>query len=671
MTDKELKELKDRLWHSADVLRASAHLAANKYGQPILGLIFLRYADILYKQHKEEIEAEYNRLKGGRMEKSIKDISIEKCGFYLPKCAYYDFINDAPDDAKKATLVKEAMEAIEKENPKMDGVLPKEVYAQLVPEEEPELLSHIVRIFKEIPENSTIDIFGEIYEYFLGNFALAEGKDGGAFYTPATVVRYMVEVLNPQPGQKKFLDPACGSGGMFVQAARYMHHHNASESEQMNFRCYGVEKEPDTVKLAKMNLLLNNVRGDITEANSFYADPYHAVGQFDYVMANPPFNVDEVLVDKVSDDARFNTYGVPRNKSKSTKKKSDKKETVPNANYLWIGYFATALNENGKAALVMANSASDASGSEYDIRKKMIEEGIISQMVTLPSNMFSSVTLPATLWFFDKQKPNTDKKNEILFIDARNVFTQVDRAHRKFSDEQIENLSLISKLYQGDKDSYTTLINKYKNEVLNRCPKYESDAAELCKVEFSYEYELDGIKMIHTFNPLECSYELEYTYFESNDISDIKYFRSLIAEQNALLAGATQKKEFDSMIDGQQDKFKNMKMAVEKNIALGKKILYFIDNYLWIKERFPDGVYTDVIGLCKVAPMDGEDGIIDQNYSLNAGRYVGVVIEDDGLSQEEFKEEMYSLHAEFTALSAEAKNLEELIANHLKELLGE
>lgn len=244
MTDKELKELKDTLWHSADVLRASAHLAANKYGQPILGLIFLRYADILYKQHKEEIEAEYNRLKGGRMEKSIKEISIEKCGFYLPECAYYDVINDAPDDANKATIVKKAMEAIEDENPKMDGVLPKEVYAQLVPEEEPELLSNIVRIFKDIPENSTIDIFGEIYEYFLGNFAFSEGKDGGTFYTPATVVRYMVEVLNPQPGEKKFLDPACGSGGMFVQAARYMHNHNANqtafdeiESELEKFRC--------------------------------------------------------------------------------------------------------------------------------------------------------------------------------------------------------------------------------------------------------------------------------------------------------------------------------------------------------------------------------------------------------------------------------------------------
>lgn len=208
MKDTELKKLKDDLWHSADVLRAGAHLAANKYGQPILGLIFLRYADILYKQHKDEIEAEYNKHKGGRTEKSIKDIAIEKCGFFLPECAYFDYINNAPDDANKAVIVKKAMEAIEDENPKMMGVLPKEVYAQLVPEEEPELLSNIIRIFKDIPENCTVDIFGEIYEYFLGNFALAEGKDGGTFYTPATVVRYMVEVLDPQPGDKKFLEQA-------------------------------------------------------------------------------------------------------------------------------------------------------------------------------------------------------------------------------------------------------------------------------------------------------------------------------------------------------------------------------------------------------------------------------------------------------------------------------
>lgn len=562
MTDIQLKQLKDNLWHSADLLRQGAHLAANKFGQPILGLVFLRYADILFKQHKDEILSEYESLKGGRREKTIKEISVEKIGFYLPECAYFDTINNAPDTSAKATLVKKAMEEIETENPRLEGVLPKDVYAQLVPDEEPDLLSKIVRVFKDIPEDIEIDLFGEIYEYFLGNFALSEGKDGGTFYTPATVVRYMVQVLNPETGDKKFLDPACGSGGMFVQAARYMHNHNASNTDMMKFRCFGVEKEPDTVKLAKMNLLLNNVRGEITEANSFYSDPYNAFGQFDYVMANPPFNVDEVSVERVKDDARFNTYGVPRNKSKAGKKDGDKKETVPNANYLWIGYFATALNENGKAGLVMANSASDAGGSEYEIRKKMIEEGIISQMVTLPSNMFTSVTLPATLWFFDKKKSKTAKKDEILFIDARNVFTQIDRAHRKFSDEQIKNLGIITSLYNGDTQAFQDLIAEYK-------------------------------------------------------------------------------------ANGQQEQ---------------------ID---WLMERFPEGKYQDVIGLCKVAKLEGEDGIKDQDYSLNAGRYVGVVIEDDGVTADEFKAEMQRLHREFETLSAQAKDLEKEIGDNLKSLWGE
>lgn len=559
MTDKELKTLKDNLWHSADMLRSSAHLAANKYGQPILGLIFLRYADILFKQHKKEIDAEYNKYKGTRMERGYKDVAVAKCGFYLPESAYYTAINDAPDNAQKAKLVKEAMEAIEHENPRMDGVLPKDVYGQLVPEEDPELLSRIVRIFMDIPENISIDLFGEIYEYFLGNFALAEGQGGGTFYTPASVVQYMVEVLQPQTGDKKFLDPACGSGGMFVQAARYMHRHNASSQDMMNFRCYGVEKDPDTVKLAKMNLMLNNVRGEITEANSFYSDPYDAFEKFDYVMANPPFNVDEVVLDKVVEDKRFNTYGVPRNKTKkSSKKEGDKKETVPNANYLWIGYFATALNDNGKAALVMANSASDAGGSEYEIRKKMIEDGIISQMVTLPSNMFSTVTLPATLWFFNKQRPN---KDEILFIDARNIFTQVDRAHRKFSKDQIKNLGIISRLYEGDSDSFWALVGEYKSA-------------------------------------------------------------------------------------GKQEQ---------------------VD---WLLERWPEGKYQDVIGLCKVAKLDGEDGIFDQDYSLNAGRYVGVVIEDDGMTEQEFADTMRGLNEEFSELNKEALALQTEIDKNLKELFG-
>ena len=558
MTDIELKNLKDNLWHSADMLRAGAHLAPNKYGQPILGLIFLRYADVLFKQHKAEIDKEYETLKGTRMERSYKDIAVQKCGFYLPECAYFDTINDAPDDAHKAVLVKEAMEAIEKGNPKLENVLPKEVYGQLVPEEDPELLSRIVRVFKDIPENINIDLFGQIYEYFLGNFALAEGQGGGAFYTPPTVVQYMVEVIHPVVGDKKCLDPACGSGGMFVQAARYMHRHNATNQDLMRFRCYGVEKDPDTGKLGKMNLLLNNVRGEITEANSYYSDPYNAFGKFDYVMANPPFNVDEVLVSKVCDDARFTTYGVPRNKTKSAKKNSDKTETVPNANYLWIGYFATALNDSGKAALVMANSASDAGGSELEIRKKMIQDGIISQMVTLPSNMFSTVTLPATLWFFNKQRTN---KDEILFIDARNIFTQVDRAHRKFSDEQIKNLGIITRLYEGDSDAFWQLVDEYKSE-------------------------------------------------------------------------------------GKQEE---------------------VD---WLLERWPEGKYRDVIGLCKVAKITGEDGIEDNDWSLNAGRYVGVVIENDGMTESEFCDEMLLLNADFSKLCAEAGDLQKEIEKNMVELFG-
>ena len=390
----------------------------------------------------------------------------------------------------------------------------------------------------------------------------------------------MVEVLQPQNGEKKILDPACGSGGMFVQAARFMHRHNKASDEVMKFRCYGVEKEPDTVKLAKMNLLLNNVRGEIVEANSFYSDPHNAVGNFDYVMANPPFNVDEVVYDKVKDDPRFNIYGVPKNKSKTAKKGSDKKETVPNANYLWISYFASSLNQTGKAALVMANSASDAGGSELEIRKKMIEEGIISQMVTLPSNMFSSVTLPATLWFFDKQKTqDAQKKDKILFIDARSIFTQVDRAHRKFSDEQIKNLGIITRLYNGDTQAFKDLIAEY-TAALKAAP-------------------------------------------EASDDKEVKT-----------------KNYWQSQID-------------------------------WLNERFPDGTYTDVIGLCKAASIEGEDGIRDQDYSLNAGRYVGVVIEDDGMTQDEFKSKMLGLNTELETLSKEAGTFEKQIAYNLKELFGE
>lgn len=557
--NKKLNDLKKNLWEVADELRANSGLKASAYSTPVLGLIFLKFADAKYRQFEDEIIKEYEILKDGRREKKIEEIAIEKCGFYLPDQSRYSYLLSLSEEEDIANKVKEAMEGIEQFSPEFVGVLPKDNYHDLNADDNNKILNRLLRNFNDIPTDSENDIFGEVYEYFLGNFALAEGQGGGEFYTPRTVVRYMVEVLQPSEG--KVLDPACGSGGMFVQTAHYAQAHKIKNGGQpLNIRAYGVERTGETVKLAKMNLFLNNIRGEITEANSYYADPYDSFETFDYVLANPPFNVDNVELDLVKDQKRFNTYGVPQTKGKKSK--------VPNANYLWINQFATALNKTGKAALVMANSASDAGHSEKEIRKALIKDGIVSQMVALPSNMFSTVTLPATLWFFDKQKK---KKDEILFIDARNIFTQVDRALREFSDEQIKNLAIINRLYEEDNESFYALIKEYE---------------------------------------------------ESRD--------SATSEDD--------KEYFQKQID-------------------------------WLLERFPDGKYQDVIGLCKVATLDGEDGIIEQDYSLNPGRYVGVVIEDDGMTAEQFKQNLISLNGEFRQLNKEAKLLEEQIEKNINNLV--
>lgn len=298
---------------------------------------------------------------------------------------------------------------------------------------------------------------------------------------------------------------------------------------------------------------------------------------------------------------------------------------MPNANYLWISYFATALNDNGKAALVMANSASDAGNSEYEIRKKMIEKGIISQMVTLPSNMFSTVTLPATLWFFDRQKCNSPKKDEILFIDARNVFTQVDRAHRKFSDEQIKNLGIITRLYEGDTQAFTDLISEYQKTI--------DDAKS--KHDIAIE---DENKSFNAFYP--------------------DFEKMMKDKKNGEKELAASKEQHQLILDNIETEYKD---TAE----------YFTAQINWLKERFPEGKYQDVIGLCKAAKLEGEDGIVDQDYSLNPGRYVGVVIEDDGMTEEEFKKTMLGMNKELSKLNEEAKQLESEIESNLKELFDE
>jgi len=451
MTPEQLKDLENSLWATADSFRANSDLKASEYSTPVLGIIFLKFADNKYCQFEEEILNEYEKLKGGRREREICDIAIEKCGFYLPKESRYSYLLNLSEDQEIDKALKIAMAEIEKFKPELEGVLPQDEYFKLTRQDQ-SILTGLLKNFSDIPVDASGDIFGKIYEFFLGKFALSEGQGGGEFFTPTSVVKLMVEIMEPHDGT--VYDPACGSAGMFVQSANFIRNRQSADK---NLFVYGQEKTTETSKLAKMNLAVNGLRGEIRQVNSYYEDPYNSLEQFDYVMANPPFNVDDVILEKVEDQERFNRYGIPKNKSKKSTKKKNDVETCPNGNYLWISLFATSLKENGRASLVMANSASDARHSEAEIRKNLIDDNIIYGMLTLPSNMFYTVTLPATRWFFDRNKQD----NKFLFIDARNIFRQIDRAHRDFTDEHILNIGLISKLHKGDRESFVKLIDSY------------------------------------------------------------------------------------------------------------------------------------------------------------------------------------------------------------------
>jgi type I restriction enzyme M protein len=462
MNKDQLKQLEKDLWSAADNLRANSDLKSSEYSTPVLGLIFLKFADNNYRRHEAEIIAEYQKLKGTRREKEISEIAIAKCGFYLPEHARYDHLLNLPEKQDIAKALKKAMKSIEQYKPELEGALPKDAYFPLTRTDKM-LPKQLLRTFDDIPSDTTGDLFGQIYEYFLAEFARSEGQKGGEFFTPRSVVRLMVEIIEPHGG--KVFDPACGSGGMFVQSGQFIAEHRnlRSTGGSRDVFMSGQEKTRETVNLAKMNLAVNDLRGEIKQANSYYEDPFESFGMFDYVLANPPFNVDDVSLRSVEKDRRFNTYGIPRKKSEA-KKKDKGKETVPNANYLWINLFATSLKPKGRAALVMANSASDARHSEAAIRQTLIGKNLIYAMVTLPSNMFYTVTLPVTLWFFDRRKID----NKILFIDARNTFTQIDRAHREFSDEQIQNIAMISRLHKGRRAEFIALIDRYFAEGMKR-----------------------------------------------------------------------------------------------------------------------------------------------------------------------------------------------------------
>jgi type I restriction enzyme M protein len=508
-------EIESRLWAAADQLRANSKLKSSEYSAPVLGLVFLRYADFKFKKATEEIKP----TKGSRRKIGPDDFKAKGI-LYLSDSARFSTILAMPEGAKLGEALNDAMRAIETDNPDLKDVLPKS-YTHF----DNSLLKELLKTMNSIPMDIEGNAFGKIYEYFLGHFAMSEGQKGGEFFTPLAIVQLIVSIIEPFQG--RIFDPACGSGGMFVQSALFVGEHKKRPGEALSI--FGQERVSETVRLNKMNLAVHGLSGDIREGNTYYEDLHNSTAKFDFVMANPPFNVDKVDKERLKDDPRF-PFGLPR---------------TDNANYLWIQLFFSALNDTGRAGFVMANSASDARSSELDIRQQLIAARVVDVMVAVGSNFFYTVTLPCTLWFFDRGKSDTPRADNVLFIDARHLFRQIDRAHRDWTPAQIEFLANIVRLYR------------------NKDPENLHDSADLTVESF------------------------------------------------------------------------------------GKKTKY-----------------RDVAGLCKVATLAAIEA---QGWSLNPGRYVGVTErkEDDF----DFKERLEELNEELETLNAEARGLEERIAENVTKLL--
>lgn len=451
-------DIEKRLWSAADQLWANTGLKPSEFSTPVLGLIFLRYA-----------EKRFQETERGFAQDGLDPAEVEKYDYqaegvlYLPEKARFSYLLHLAEGENLGKAINEAMLAVETENEELKGVLPRS-YAKL----ENAILTELLRLLAPIEIEG--DAFGKVYEYFLGEFAKREGQKGGVFYTPTSLVKLIVEIIEPFHG--RIFDPACGSGGMFVQSAAFVQRHHKSATSEITL--FGMEKANETVKLAKMNLAVHGLSCDIREANSYYEDPHKSLGRFDFVMANPPFNVSGVDKERLKGDRRF-PLGTP---------------TPDNANYLWIQLFYSSLNDTGRAGFVMANSAADARGTELEIRKKIIQESAIDAIVSIGPNFFYTVTLPCTLWFLDKGKHKTARKDQVLFIDARHIYRQVDRAHREFTPYQIEFIANIARLYRGEKPEFDAGGKALlKEKFPDSC--YQ-DVAGLCKIATLKDIEAQG-----------------------------------------------------------------------------------------------------------------------------------------------------------------------------------
>ncbi|MBO4333683.1 MAG: SAM-dependent DNA methyltransferase [Paludibacteraceae bacterium] len=573
-----IRKLEADLWESADLLRAGSKLTSSQYCMPVLALLFLRYAYSRFKMVEAEL-LKNRPSRGGRVMPVEPSDFAAKSALYLPREAQFDYLVNLSDDQPLGEAVNRAMTLVEEQSEQLTGILPKS-YTMF----SDELLRELLRIFN----NKTLDeiggdVIGRIYEYFLSKFAKAVASDDGVFFTPKSLVKMLVNVLEPKQGV--MLDPACGSGGMFVQTGDFVNASGMNANTQMTF--YGQEKVEYNAQLCLMNMAVHGLNGRIVsgdEANTFYHDAHNLAGKCDYVMANPPFNVDKVKSESASAAGRL-PFGLPGVNAKT--------KEIGNANYLWISYFYAYLNDHGRAGFVMASSATDSAKKDREIREKLVLTGDVDVMVSVGNNFFYTLSLPCSLWFFDKAK-RLENKNRVLFIDARNYYTVVDRTLNEWSEWQLKNLQAIVHLYRGEKEKYQQLISEYKTVLGATTVASAQEALDKQKV----------------------------TAKETLAAAQRKDKKRIEAEQDAL-------------IDELED------------------LLETARQFEWLTSKFGlEGEYQDILGLCKIATIDE---ISVKNYSLTPGAYVGVAeVEDDGV---DFHERMNEIHTELASLNKEANLL--------------
>lgn len=661
-----IEALEKRLWSGADNLRANSNYASNEYFLPVMGLIFLRHAYSRYLQVKPGIEAALPS-RGGQVRPLTKEDFSRKSAIYLKPEAQFDYLVNLKDSDDRAQAVINAMEAIEADYDTLKGILPKSEYQEL----DNDVLGSLLRTFNDPAlKKATGDIFGRIYEYFLTQFANQSAHDGGEFFTPVSIVQMIVNVIEPDHGA--VIDPACGSGGMFVQSAHFIEKLHKNPQEVATF--YGQEKNPTTIRLAKMNLAVHGLEGKIQKGITYYEDHHDLCGKADFVMANPPFNVDDVDAEKIKNDPRL-PFGLPS---------VNKKGAVSNGNYLWISYFYSYLNPAGRAGFVMSSQASSAGGQEADVRRKLVESGDVDVMIAIRSNFFYTRSVPCELWFFNRSKP-AQLKDKVLMFDARNVFRKVTRKIYDFSPEQLANLTAIIWLHRGEQQRFLELVERYLQATLDDATETVTPIEDFVNALKSLTGKLDAIDE-ETRQAIDL-FKIDRKAFEMS-IADQNTIWAKVPRDNAGLLQAA--KDLEPLAETSRDLLKQSDQLykfVEKHVkdsnerglnrllnALDdlrkeaveqlKQVRYTFKQARWLQERFPEAQLRDVEGLVKLVSIDE---IKANDWSLTPGRYVGVAPEPED-EDFDFEETLRNIHIELKGLNEEAAILAARIQKNFEEL---